>query len=90
MEVLGFSATRAQCIVRRGDKLLKARHHLDSETWWCLPGGVSNRVKHRQVLPCENFEKDVMCGASSSAKPAAGPPWMKRNPSWNIGARSRS
>ena len=31
--------TRAQCIVHRDNKLLMAQHHLDGETWWCLPGG---------------------------------------------------
>jgi 8-oxo-dGTP pyrophosphatase MutT (NUDIX family) len=31
--------TRAQCIVHRENKLLVAQHHLNGETWWCLPGG---------------------------------------------------
>jgi 8-oxo-dGTP diphosphatase len=31
--------TRAQCIVRREDRLLMAQHHLNGITWWCLPGG---------------------------------------------------
>ena len=31
--------TRAQCIVRRADKLLMAQHHHNGKTWWCLPGG---------------------------------------------------
>ena len=31
--------TRAQCIVRREDKLLMVRHQHDGRTWWCLPGG---------------------------------------------------
>ena len=30
---------RAQCIVYRDDKLLMAKHRMDGEEWWCLPGG---------------------------------------------------
>ena len=30
---------RAQCIVYRGDRILMAKHRLDGEEWWCLPGG---------------------------------------------------
>jgi len=30
---------RAQCIVHWGDRLLMAKHRLDGEEWWCLPGG---------------------------------------------------
>lgn len=30
---------RAQCIVCRENKLLMVQHHLDGDTWWCLPGG---------------------------------------------------
>jgi len=33
------SMTRAQCIVRRENKVLMAQHHLNGKTWWCLPGG---------------------------------------------------
>ncbi|OGN93518.1 MAG: hypothetical protein A2Z71_02445 [Chloroflexi bacterium RBG_13_50_21] len=31
--------TRAQCIVHRGSKLLMAKHHMNGDEWWCLPGG---------------------------------------------------
>ncbi len=30
---------RAQCIVYRDNKLLLAKHRMDGEEWWCLPGG---------------------------------------------------
>ncbi len=30
---------RAQCIIQRGEKILMVKHHLESEEWWCLPGG---------------------------------------------------
>jgi 8-oxo-dGTP diphosphatase len=30
---------RAQCIARRGDRLLMVRVQMEGETWWCLPGG---------------------------------------------------
>lgn len=32
-------ATRAQCIVQRGSRLLMVQLQQDGETWWCLPGG---------------------------------------------------
>jgi 8-oxo-dGTP diphosphatase len=30
---------RAQCIVRRGHKLLMVKHRQEGQEWWCLPGG---------------------------------------------------
>ena len=30
---------RAQCIVYRDNKLLLAKHRMNGEEWWCLPGG---------------------------------------------------
>ncbi|MFC1879826.1 NUDIX hydrolase [Chloroflexota bacterium] len=34
---------RAQCIVHRENKLLMVQHHLNGETWWCLPGGAAEQ-----------------------------------------------
>lgn len=31
--------SRAQCIVHRKNGLLMAKHRLNGEEWWCLPGG---------------------------------------------------
>jgi 8-oxo-dGTP pyrophosphatase MutT (NUDIX family) len=33
------SMIRAQCIVRREDKLLIVHHDNGKTSWWCLPGG---------------------------------------------------
>ncbi|MFC1947771.1 NUDIX hydrolase [Chloroflexota bacterium] len=30
---------RAQCIIHRDNMLLMAKHRMDGEEWWCLPGG---------------------------------------------------
>jgi ADP-ribose pyrophosphatase YjhB (NUDIX family) len=31
--------TRANCIVRRANKILMVRHRHEGKEWWCLPGG---------------------------------------------------
>lgn len=31
--------TRAQCILHRGNQILMAKHRVDGDEWWCLPGG---------------------------------------------------
>lgn len=30
---------RAQCIIHRGNQILMAKHHMNDDEWWCLPGG---------------------------------------------------
>ncbi len=32
--------SRAQCIVHRQDQVLMAKHRMEGQEWWCLPGGA--------------------------------------------------